>query len=157
MDTFLTPFTLFIASKFNDCKHMMQKTRFARQNVKENYQNKNAFIVGDYIVGVFPIAETKWRFNGTIINQLECTISPWKYVDEMFDVDFCKIMCDGDRIYIRNFDDIWHRESTVDLNDRHIPSYILGKEKENLHDALMEKLKLRKDKYASRGFQIVFK
>ncbi len=89
---------------------------------------------------------------------LETSLNAGTHIANIYDFDFCKIVFDGTRLLVANWDAIWKRETTMDHNvffaSRQIPqnpkAYLL-------HTAyLMKMLYARQKKYQIRGFNVVF-
>jgi hypothetical protein len=77
------------------------------------------------------------------------------YISNLFDTDFCKLAFDGTKLMVRNWQSVWTRSSCV-----HLEAYLVLHRPFLRGDAgdeyLIQKLKDRAGKYASRNFSITF-
>ena len=81
--------------------------------------------------------------------------SIFHFVDDIYDIDICKIIYDGKRIYIRNLDNLFKKSSNAHL---HLDKYIrtdLWPEASITQPQLIIKTIERIKKYKLRGFTII--
>lgn len=97
-----------------------------------------------------------------IINDCVVHIPNFKYenvfqfIDDMYDIEICKIIYDGKRLYVKNLSSLFERSSKVVL---HMNKYIrrspwAHNAEENTPVRLVEKVLKRIDKYKARGFKL---
>lgn len=78
----------------------------------------------------------------------------FKFVDFTFDLEICKVIYDGCRLYIKDIEALFERKCTIDLDlDKYVRRDFGGGGMSD--DELTAKLRKRVEKYEQRGFKIL--
>lgn len=97
--------------------------------------------------------------NNVMINHIMVNPTPiddlhhdtiFKFVD-LFDLDFCKVIYDGKKLYIKNLDSLFSRSSVLNVKmDIYIKKAMLKENQDKVYGRLLQRV----IKYKSRGFKI---
>jgi len=95
-----------------------------------------------------------WRNNN--VNHIQvCHGSAIHYVSKEFDFDFCKVIFDGKRLQVYNWQNIFQRSCLVNWS-AYIKTFEIGDRSQNeiVQKLIGERLQVRISKYRSRGFDV---
>jgi hypothetical protein len=85
----------------------------------------------------------------------------YQFITSNFDLSFCKVAFDGNKLYIKNVDNIQTKSGIVDIDlEKYITRYLYLREPSDSFDwtekkSLMAKLLKRVEKYKQRGFKVI--
>jgi len=108
------------------------QTIITEQNSKwYEFREKTTNMTSRQYPHTLPISSRTYRFDSinidvNHIHTCDPSKSVLKYIDKYFDVDFCKIVFDGDRLQVKNWNDILNRHSIINWKkyiEIHTPYY----------------------------------
>ena len=149
--------------------HLTSRTFVATNDAKETSETDS--------IPIKPIKITKIVLNHIIVNTNPIEISTpdnihklynepyllgkrlhnstiFKFVDTTFDLEICKVVYDGSRLYIRNIFSLFKRKCTADFSTEKYIKRILYQSPDFCDKRIKDNLMNRIQKYEQRGFTI---